>query len=335
MQHGVLRPKSPFSLQSGQKLEKTEIAYSIYGDRDNPRKILFFHALSASSKLHEWWTHFQLDELAARYALICFNCLSSCHGTTGPESINPSTSQRYGIEFPTVSISDMVDLTMIGLQELGISRLDHVFGASLGGMQALDMYLRYPGFAAHFISACGTPLPLWTRYYNLLQVRMLREATDAGLEREKINQRLSYARALMRLSCTTEEALIGLNEKKVSASPSDNPAFQYLLSDSLKYPTRFSADSHIRIMDAMANFNLPAAHVSTASSRLSLIGIQGDDFAPARDVEHFCQVLSAQGHTVKYDLFETEYGHESWIIDGKRFYEFISPTLLADPQEST
>ena len=32
-------------------------------------------------------------------------------------------------------------------------------------------------------------------------------------------------------------------------------------------------------------------------------------------------------HNVVYKTFMTSFGHEAWIVDGKRFYEFIKEDL--------
>ena len=79
-----------------------------------------------------------------RYFVICPNILGSCMGSTGPGSINPETSQPYGLDFPMMTIGDMVVTQKALIDHLGIPRLLAVIGGSVGGMQVLEWCVRYP-----------------------------------------------------------------------------------------------------------------------------------------------------------------------------------------------
>ncbi|ALO46840.1 E22 family MetX-like putative esterase [Pseudohongiella spirulinae] len=75
--------------------------------------------------------------------------------TTGPASINPSTGEPYGLDFPVVTIRDFVNVQKALLDSLGISRLHAVIGASMGSLQALDWATAYPDFVERVISVIG------------------------------------------------------------------------------------------------------------------------------------------------------------------------------------
>ena len=80
-----------------------------------------------------------------RYFVISSNVLGSCYGTTGPSSIEPATGRPYGSRFPVVTIGDMVKVQRALVDALGITRLRAVAGGSMGGMQALQWAVQYPG----------------------------------------------------------------------------------------------------------------------------------------------------------------------------------------------
>ena len=80
-----------------------------------------------------------------RYFVICSNVIGGCKGSTGPSSIDPSTGTEYALRFPVVTVADMVRAQKELLDGLGIARLLAVCGGSMGGMQALQWAVAYPG----------------------------------------------------------------------------------------------------------------------------------------------------------------------------------------------
>ena len=142
-------------LESGATLGPVTIAYETYG-KLSPKKdnaILIAHAFSGDSHVAGyyvddtnkvkpgWW-----DSVVGpgkgidteKYFVICSNILGSCMGSTGPASINPKTDKPYGLDFPMVTVGDMVDAQKRLIEHLGISRLLSIVGGSVGGMQVLE-----------------------------------------------------------------------------------------------------------------------------------------------------------------------------------------------------
>src|SRR3984893_3908348 len=168
----------PLALDCGRTLHPIRIAYETYGtpspSRDNV--ILVCHALSGdahaagfsktppsastrdgfcaedrdgtSGRGLGWWDGmigpgkaFDTD----RFFVVSTNLLGGCRGSTGPSSSNPATGRPYGSDFPVITVADMVRTERAFLNELGVARLAAVAGGSLGGMQALEWAILYPG----------------------------------------------------------------------------------------------------------------------------------------------------------------------------------------------
>ena len=79
-----------------------------------------------------------------RYFVICPNVVGGCMGSSGPASTNPATGMPWGLEFPVITVRDMVRAQAMLLDYLGIDTLFAVAGGSMGGMQALQWAASYP-----------------------------------------------------------------------------------------------------------------------------------------------------------------------------------------------
>ncbi|MDQ7992173.1 MAG: homoserine O-acetyltransferase, partial [Propionicimonas sp.] len=150
--------EEPLRMSSGAMLGPIDVGYETYGElspnRDNA--VMVCHALTGDAHaagLHDgaqragWWDNLigpgkPLD--TDRFFVICANLLGGCQGTTGPSSTNPATGRAYGLDFPLVSMADLVEVHRALVGHLGIDRLLAALGGSLGGMQVLEWSLRYP-----------------------------------------------------------------------------------------------------------------------------------------------------------------------------------------------
>jgi homoserine O-acetyltransferase len=163
--------RSPFTFESGQVLPGFTLRYETYGRlnaaRDNA--VVICHALSGDhhcAGIHAltdrkpgWWNNLIGPGKAVdttRFFVVCANVLGGCVGSTGPSSINPATNQPYGVAFPFVTIRDMVRSQKLLLDHLGVTSLYVAIGGSMGGMQALQWGIEYPGFTRRLLAMATT-----------------------------------------------------------------------------------------------------------------------------------------------------------------------------------
>ena len=151
-------PESALTLDSGRTLAPWTIAYMTYGTLNASRSnaVLVCHALTGDQFVASdhpitgkpgWW-----DTMVGpgkpidtdRYFVICANVLGGCMGTTGPAETCAATGRPYGLDFPVVTIRDMVRAQAMLLDHLGIDQLFSVVGGSMGGMQVLQWAASYP-----------------------------------------------------------------------------------------------------------------------------------------------------------------------------------------------
>ena len=161
-----------FLCKSGAVLPSYELIYETYGtlNKDKSNAVLVCHALSGhhhvagyyadDPKNIGWWDTMigpgkPID--TQKFFVIGLNNLGGCHGSTGPISINPDTGKPYGASFPVVTVEDWVKSQAQLADKLGINQFAAVIGGSLGGMQALQWSLAYPGRVRHVLAIASAP----------------------------------------------------------------------------------------------------------------------------------------------------------------------------------
>ena len=122
-----------FRMHHAGHLESPIFAYETWGKLNKARDnaVLIFTGLSPSAHVTSsvedptpgWWEDMVGIEHpidTERYFVICVNSLGSCFGTTGPASDNPATGERYGLDFPLLTLEDVAESAWYVVQQLGI-----------------------------------------------------------------------------------------------------------------------------------------------------------------------------------------------------------------------
>jgi len=168
---GIVEPQSftidSLKLINGETISPVTVVYQTYGtlDPDGRNAMLILHGMGGTAHAagrhtpqgpRGYW-----DELIGpgkpfdtdKYFVVSPQALAGGHrddkpgsGTTGPHSIDPKTSQPYGMRFPMFTIRDMVVAHKELLNSLGVRHLVAVSGISMGGYQALELIATYPTF---------------------------------------------------------------------------------------------------------------------------------------------------------------------------------------------
>jgi len=167
----VVEQGKPLELECGKTLAPIDVAYETYGrlNEAGDNAVLICHALSSNAhvaglnspddKKPGWW-----DIMVGpgkgidtdKYFVICSNFLGGCSGTTGPGSTNPETGKPYGLDFPIITIADMVKVQKLLLDKLGIKQILACVGGSIGGMQVLQWTIECPEFVKSAIPIATT-----------------------------------------------------------------------------------------------------------------------------------------------------------------------------------
>jgi homoserine O-acetyltransferase len=353
-------------LDCGVTLLDVDVAYETYGtlNRDRSNAVLVLHAFSgdahAAGMSKEtgqpgWWANmigpgFGFD--TDRYFVICSNVLGGCRGTTGPGSISPETGKPYAMNFPVITIADMVRLQKMLIDSLGIGRLLAVSGGSMGGMQALQWAVAYPDSVAAAIPIATTARhsaqqiafnevgrqaimadPDWNNgdYYagnpparGLAVARMVGHITfmsDASM-REKFGRRLR------------DKDAFGFDFSV------DFEVESYLRYRGSRFVDRFDANSYLYITKAMDYFDVAhakpslAAAFDQAKARFLVISFTSDWLYPTYQSREIVSALRGRNIDVAFCELAADYGHDSFLLENKQQTDMVRGFLRSVEQDA-
>ncbi|MBO6675944.1 MAG: homoserine O-acetyltransferase [Rhizobiales bacterium] len=351
----------PFVLASGERLERCQIAYTTYGtlNADKSNAILVCHALTGDQYMlgtHPvtgkggWW-----ETLAGpgkpldtdRYFLICANVLGGCMGSTGPGSPHPDTGEIYGLSFPLVTITDMVDAQAKLIDHLGIDKLLSVVGGSMGGMQVLQWAARYPD---RVVSAIPIATAAKHSSQNIAFHEVGRQAVMAdpdwhGGKYASLGTRptkgLAVARMGAHITYMSDEALHGkfgrALQDRSNISFGFDADFQiesYLRHQGMTFVDRFDANSYLYVTRAMDYFDLAADHEGVlanafagAHTRFCVISFTSDWLFPTTESRAIVHALNATTAKVSFVEIETDRGHDAFLLEEPELFATVRAFL--------
>jgi homoserine O-acetyltransferase len=353
----------PLRLDSGGQLAPFSIAYQTYGRLNAARSnaVLVCHALTGDQHVANnnpvtgkpgWWDRLVGPGKAVdtnRYFVICSNVIGGCMGSTGPSSLNPYTGRPYGLDFPVITIADMVRAQARLLDRLGVPDLFCVIGGSMGGMQALEWAATYPDRVYSAI-----PIATTARHssQNIAFNEVGRQAVMADPDwrngrylEEGVNPRkgLAVARMSAHVTYLSEKAL----HRKFGRNLQDRPAvtfgfdadFQiesYLRHQGMTFVERFDANSYLYITRATDYFDLSADHDGVlanafrgSKTRFCVVSFTSDWLYPTHDSREIVRALNAVAANVSFVEIASDKGHDAFLLHEPEFFAAVAGFLNA------
>lgn len=351
-------PPNELVLESGEKLGPITLAYETYGklNRDKSNGILILHAFSGDAHAagyHEgdrkpgWW-----DEMIGpgkafdtnQYFVICSNILGGCQGSTGPSSINPETGTPYGLDFPLITIGDMVNCQKSLIEHLGIEQLLSVAGGSMGGMQVSAWLTKYP-------QCIRSAIPIATAIKHSPQQIAFNEVGRQAIMADPnwksghyygdpVPARgLAVARMVGHItfmSDTSMEAKFGRQKKNNSHLPKFTPDFEvegYLNYRGDSFVKRFDANSYLYISKAMDNFDasggkpLQKMFEGAKGVKVLVMAFKSDWLYPAYQSKEIVKACKLSGLEATYCEIDSTYGHDAFLLEVEEETHLISHFL--------
>ncbi len=332
------------NLASGEKLGPVTLAYETYGtlNRDKSNAILIEHALSGDAHaagVHTgeydtgWWEEMIGPGKAFdtnRYFIICSNVIGGCKGSTGPSSVNPATGKPYALDFPFITVADMVEAQRHLIDHLGIDKLLCVAGGSMGGMQALQWVASYPERVKSSIVIASTLKHSSQQIAFNEVVRQSIMADPAWREGNyypygQPEKGLSVARMIGHITFMSEHSM---EEKFSRRLKKDNFSFGfdadfevegYLRYRGANFVKRFDANSYLYITKAIDYFDMSdgkfSLHGKAMDTRFLIISFKSDWLYPPHQSQEIIRLLKKRRLDATYCELTSTYGHDAFLIE--------------------
>jgi homoserine O-acetyltransferase len=348
---------APLKLDCGRELAPFTVAYMTYGTL-NPAKsnaVLICHALTGDQFVASdhpitgkpgWWTTMvgpgkPID--TDRFFVICANVLGGCMGSTGPAEIDPVTGKPYGLNFPLVTVRDMVRAQKRLVEQLGIDKLLAVIGGSMGGMQALQWAASYPeSLRAVMPIACAARHSAQNiAFHEVGRQAIMADPDWKGGEYQlhgtSPSKGLAVARMAAHITYVSEMALqrkFGRNlQNREALSFQFTPDFQiesYLHHQGATFVDRFDANSYLYITRAMDYFDLAEEHGGQLSdvfrlnsARFCIIAFTSDWLFPPVENKRIAHALNAVAAQVSFVEIKSDKGHDAFLLEEPEMFATV------------
>ena len=349
-------PPDELPLESGKKLGPITLAYETYGqlNLEKSNAILVVHALSADAHAagyHKgdqepgWWDNmigpgkaFDTDQ----YFVICSNVIGGCKGSTGPSSVNPQTGKPYALDFPMITIADMVNAQRRLVDHLDIEKLLTVVGGSMGGMQVLQWVAAYP-------ERVRSVIPIATALKNSPQQIAFNEVVRQSIMADPAwrqgdyydygqpEKGLAVARMIGHITFMSDQSM---EEKFSRRLKNGNYGFKfgldfevegYLRNRGDNFVKRFDANSYLYVTKAMDYFDLSDGKMIPKgvepATRFLVVSFKSDWLYPSYQSQEIVRQLKTRQADVTYCEVSSTYGHDAFLLEVEEQTALIRPFL--------
>jgi homoserine O-acetyltransferase len=337
--------ETPFETEGGKTLSPVTLAYETYGtlNADKSNAVLILHALTGDAHAagwHEgdkhagWWDSmigpgkaFDTD----KYFLICSNVLGGCRGSTGPSSIDRKTGRPYALDFPVITVADMVNAQRHLVDFLGIEKLLAVAGGSMGGMQALQWVVSFPQKVRSVIAIATTAThsPQQIAFNEVGRQSIMSDPNwnDGNYyDGPPPAKGLAVARMVGHITYMSD---VSMDEKFGRRFRESRPEFKfdpefevegYLQYRGESFINRFDPNSYLYITKAIDYFDLAngrglAEVLRGTRSRFLLIAFKSDWLYPAYQLQEIARACKRAGVEATYAELHSTWGHDAFLIE--------------------
>ena len=327
------------------------LAYETYGrlNQDKSNAILVLHALSGDAHAAGpggWWSNLIGEGMGIdtdKYFVVCSNVLGGCRGSTGPSSISPKTGKPYGVDFPLITVGDMVNAQRRLVDHLGIGKLLAVVGGSMGGMQVLQWMVSYPERirAAIPIATTMKHTPQQIAFNEVGRQAVMADPDWRGGNysgRSIPAKGLAIARMIGHITYMSDASMAEKFGRKLRLEKApfkfgaDFEVEGYLRNRGDNFVKRFDANSYLYITKAIDYLNILNGHslgdiFRRLEAKVLVIAFKSDWLYPAYQSQEIAKACKLAGIDASYCELNSTYGHDAFLLETEQEERLIGNFL--------
>ena len=347
-----------FKTKLGGTMPSYSMAYLTLGklNEKEDNVILICHAFSGDAQVAGnnkkgdkpgWWDSYVGPGLSIdtnKFFVIAMNIIGGCEGSTGPSSINKKTNKPFGMDFPMITIEDMVHAQVSLIQDLGIKKIFAVIGPSMGGMQTLAWSILYPKMIeqAIIIATCMEHSALQIAFQEIGRQAII---TDPNWNNgnyynsKRPEHGLSVARMVGHVTYMNEYSMRQKFGRSLSSHVSKEKIFNlafsvesYLQYQGESFVKRFDPNSYLYITKAIDLFSFQKLQKEYSqwhkeNIEFFVLSFSSDWLYPPHQARELVRTLKRHNKVVSYVNLESPYGHDSFLLKAPRFQKVLKNYL--------
>ena len=333
-----------FALEKGGALPVCELAYETHGELNaaGDNAVLVVHGYTSSGHVagvHApgreargvapgtagWWDALIGPGRAVdtdRNFVVGVNAIGSCHGSTGPASIDPRTGKPWGPTFPEITMRDVVRSQKLLLDSLGVKHLIAVCGPSMGGFQSFQWGVSYPDFM-HGIVPTVTAPGMRADAVEAVEKLRTRLASDPNWNGGWYYENGGIGKTLAEIRF---ETLVGYGQREILAATIPDPAKRDAAIRDVATAWAATWDGHalVALRRAIGSFDVSKDYAKLKAKVLYVIA-PNDALFPGHSCVSYAKDMRAAGIDLTYVELVTDKGHMASHVDALQW----APALAA------
>ena len=310
-------------LEAGGTLKNAHVVFHTSEHRQG-KVIWICHALTANSNPEDWWPEMvgpgkPID--TEKNYVVCVNKLGSPYGSESPASTNPATGKPWLLDFPRITVRDLITAMIAVRKHLGINAIDLLIGSSTGGFQALEWAITEPDLfhRCAFLATAPRVSPFFGATVEAQRMALEADPTfreAASLEGGAAGLKCARAQALISYRCFQGYALTQSEQDPDTLFASRVASYERYQGEKL-VRRQFDAYSYYTLCNLIDSQNVGRGRggVRAALGRIKaqciVVAIDTDALFPPREGREWASWIPG----ARFFEITSNFGHDGFLLE--------------------